>query len=84
MPMGGTVSVRDACSKCNFDLHSCVNCGHFSREAYNECREPQAERVLDKEKANYCDYFCAHQGRDRLKGGKSKDEYLKRLDGLFK
>jgi hypothetical protein len=25
--------------------------------AHNRCREPQAEWVSDREKANFCDYF---------------------------
>jgi hypothetical protein len=31
---------------------------HFhDARAYNQCAEPQAERVVDKAHANFCDYF---------------------------
>ncbi|NLF25987.1 MAG: hypothetical protein GX589_10075, partial [Deltaproteobacteria bacterium] len=83
LPSGGTVSVRDSCSKCHADLHSCVHCKHYNQSAYNECNETQAERILDKEKANYCDYFTVHTN-GRTKGGKSREEHLKQLDDLFK
>ena len=32
-------------------------CEYYDPHSYNECREPIAERVLDKEKANFCDSF---------------------------
>jgi len=32
-------------------------CSFYDRTVYNECRESQAERVVEKEKSNFCDYF---------------------------
>ena len=33
--------VRDAeCPSCGRDLHACVQCRHFDRNAHNMCREP--------------------------------------------
>jgi hypothetical protein len=49
--------MRDACERCGADLHVCRNCAHRDESAYNECRESNAERVLEKEAANRCDYF---------------------------
>jgi hypothetical protein len=51
------VGRRDACPRCGEDLHSCRNCRFHDRQASDECREPQAERVADKARANFCDYF---------------------------
>lgn len=48
---------RDSCPKCHRDLHVCLNCFFHDRSAYNECREPAADRVTDKEGANFCEYF---------------------------
>lgn len=48
---------QDSCPKCNFSTHVCMNCEHFDKSKYNECTEPVADRVVDKEKANFCDYF---------------------------
>jgi len=53
----GKIGRRDTCPSCGSELHSCNNCEFYEEGAYNQCRETQAERVLDKEKANFCDYF---------------------------
>lgn len=45
------------CQKCLRDTHVCKNCKHYNPSLHNECGETQADRVLDKEKANFCDYF---------------------------
>jgi hypothetical protein len=48
---------RDECPKCRADLHVCKNCQHYESTAYNECREPVAERVQEKDRSNFCDHF---------------------------
>ncbi len=53
----GKVGRRDTCPHCGSDLHSCLNCEFYDEGAYNQCRETEAERVTDKEKSNFCDYF---------------------------
>jgi hypothetical protein len=66
--LGATLRVgrRDTCPRCGVDLHSCRQCRFHDPRAYNECREPQAERVLDKERGNICDYFApAEDGAPR-------------------
>jgi hypothetical protein len=45
------------CPFCSAWLHCCLNCLFYERGAYNDCREEQAERVLDKSRANFCDFF---------------------------
>jgi len=49
---------REMCPHCGADLHACLNCRFYDPGAYNACREPQAERGLEKERANFCDYFA--------------------------
>jgi hypothetical protein len=44
---GGVVGRTATCEKCNADLHACVQCAHYDPKAYNQCHEPQAERVDD-------------------------------------
>ena len=51
------VSRQDQCPHCGSDLHCCVNCEFYDKFAHNRCREPQAEYVSDREKANFCEYF---------------------------
>lgn len=72
------------CPSCKNDLHVCRNCEFFDANAYNECREPQAERVLDKEKANFCDYFVFSQRNDGPQKTDPVLEAKKKLEALFK
>lgn len=51
------VSRGASCGRCGADLRCCLNCGFLDRAAYNDCGEPSAERVVDKDRANFCDYF---------------------------
>jgi len=79
---GERVGFRDACEGCDTDLHSCVHCAHYEPGAYNDCREPSAERVGDRERANRCDWFQPGGGggaRDSARGAA-----LASLDSLFK
>jgi hypothetical protein len=51
------VGFRDACPRCDRPLHACLNCGFYDPAYNNQCRETQAERVVDKHRANFCEYF---------------------------
>ena len=56
------VGRRDTCPRCGIDLHACQQCRFYDVRVYNECHEPQAERVLDKARSNFCDYFAPDDG----------------------
>lgn len=81
---------RETCPHCGLDLHICRNCEFYDSTAYNECREPQAERVVDKEKSNFCDYFSPSSfpsplgERAGVRGSDPVAEAKKKLEGLFK
>lgn len=78
------MSRQECCPFCGSDLHCCLNCTFHEKNAYNECREPQAERVIEKKRSNFCDFFIF---RDAGMGGKEKDpcELAKaRMESLFK
>ena len=51
------VGFRDACPGCDRPLHACLNCAFHDPAYNNQCREPQAERVVDKDRFNFCEYF---------------------------
>ena len=53
MPLGR----REVCAACNADLHVCRQCQWYERSAPNGCREPVADPVSDKDRANFCGYF---------------------------
>jgi hypothetical protein len=80
---GERVGYRDVCPACDADLHACRNCAHHDPGAYNECREPNAERVSDRERANRCDYFAPGAGRGG-QGAEPRARARDALDDLFK
>lgn len=80
---GDRVGFRDDCGRCGADLHVCRNCELHDPGAYNECREPQAERVTDPERANRCEWF---RPSARAGGSAAGPERTAReaLDALFR
>ncbi|CAN0468055.1 unnamed protein product, partial [Scytosiphon promiscuus] len=47
----------EECSTCNADLHACISCKNYAPSQSDGCNEERADFVLDKDKANFCDYF---------------------------
>ncbi|MCG8415791.1 MAG: hypothetical protein MI746_16370 [Pseudomonadales bacterium] len=47
----------EECNYCKADLHACVACKHYDPNVSDGCREDRADFILDKDKANFCDYF---------------------------
>ena len=47
----------EECSTCNADIHACISCKNYAPGMSDGCTEDRAEFVLDKEKANFCDFF---------------------------
>lgn len=80
---GSKVSYSETCDKCDADVKACKNCLHYNQKAYNECNENQAERVVDKSRRNYCDYFKLEGGQSSNKQ-ESKDDIFAKMDALFK
>lgn len=76
---------QDSCPGCRASTHCCLNCLHYDTSKYNECAEPNADRVVDKEKANFCDYFkpCDTKARG-AKAGDARSAALKAAESLFK
>ena len=75
-----TLSRRDECPHCSCDLHCCRMCQFYDNTVYNQCREPMAERIIEKEKRNFCDYFTL----SGLPGSSSKKDLLAAANALFK
>jgi hypothetical protein len=48
---------KSACSKCQQDLHACVQCLHFDSGARFECTQTIPARVSPKDAANDCALF---------------------------
>ncbi len=80
---GERIGFRDECARCGADLHACRNCAHHDPAAYNECREPNAERVSDRERANRCDYFAPADAGGGV-ATRGRDEARDALEKLFR
>ena len=62
LSFSGTIGRREECPHCRADVHVCKNCNFYDSKAYNECREPSADVVREKDRANFCDYFTPSTG----------------------
>jgi len=71
------------CAACRADLHVCRLCTFYDKRVAKACREPIADEVQDKERANFCGYFSlkigAYQGQDN----RAVQQARSQLDALF-
>lgn len=83
VPVLGTFKIQrtEDCPFCSTSLHCCKMCKFFDPKVYNECRETNADRITDKEKANFCDYFVLSDGKN---DSEAKENLIKAADSLFK
>jgi len=74
---------RDECPACRAQLYVCRFCEFYEPKVAKQCREPVADEVKDKERANFCGYFkvnpSAYVPTDTASAHKAKTE----LDALF-
>lgn len=76
-----TISRSEECPKCFTSIRCCKMCSFFDITAYNDCREPMANRILEKDKANFCDFFKLGKAGNT---GPSGDDLKSAADALFK
>ena len=82
---GQKISRLETCGQCDADLHCCRNCRLMDPGKHNQCSEPQAEWVSDKDRANYCDYFEPRTSIDLVqRSGAGADSTRDAFDALFK
>lgn len=75
---------NDACPHCNRDLRCCKQCKSYDPNAFNQCREVSAPRIIDKERANLCEHFLL-RGSPAAPGRMDKVKQAKKaLEALFK
>lgn len=77
------VGFRAECDNCSEDMHVCKNCEFYDVSSYNECREPNADRVLEKERSNLCEFFSV-KSPDGKPTIDKKDDLLSAAEALFK
>ena len=76
------VGFRDRCSTCDRPAHACLNCTFYDPAYNNQCREPQADRLVEKDRANFCEYFTP--GNRAAKKLDSSSNARAKLDAIFK
>ena len=84
LKVGGYISRSDECPRCSSDVHCCLNCDNYDQHAHNKCREPQAEWVTDREKANFCDFFIPNNLRPTSAFKSPAADARSAFDSLFK
>ena len=79
----GQVYRTSLCSSCGRELKICLSCAFYDKAAPNQCREPQAEKVADKDRANFCDQFSPSESSRDGNGPSKSDEARKSFEDLF-
>ena len=72
----------EECPNCVSSLRTCRMCRFYDPDVSNDCREPMADVVSDKEAANTCDYFSLGGGPDAEDGAEA-DDARSRLEAVF-
>ena len=81
----GYVSRKEECPQCGSDVHCCLNCTNYDTAAHNRCREPQAEWVTDRERANFCDFFTPNKSaKGDMRKAAVMQEARSAFENLFK
>ena len=52
----------EECPACRAELHVCRMCVDYDTRVAKNCREPTAEEVADKTRANFCDHYKPRPG----------------------
>ncbi len=79
LPMGR----REECPHCTADLHVCRMCEFYDTSVARSCREPVADEVRDKAKANFCGYFTPKPNAFKQSNGSEASEAKAKLAALF-
>ena len=72
-----------ACRNCGAQLHVCKLCRFYDKTQSNQCQEPIAESVNEKEKANFCELFQIKAGAYHVKDTSAVEASKSELDALF-
>jgi hypothetical protein len=72
------------CIGCGKPTRVCRNCRFYTRGRPNDCAEPMAEEVMNKEKANFCDFFDPNPEPASGDASAAQTDLLKAAEDLFK
>ena len=66
------ISRHATCGACFNELHCCRLCRHYDPDNTTRCHEDRADPPLQKENANFCDFFVPHQPAEDQIGANAK------------
>ena len=72
-----------ACRSCGAQLHVCRLCRFYDKTRSNQCQEPIAEPVTDKERANFCELFQVKANAFQAKDTSAIEAAKNELNALF-
>lgn len=71
------------CPRCRAYLHACLLCRFYDKRVAKQCCEDDADEVIEKERANFCEYFSpradAYRAAEHAKSQSARGD----LDALF-
>jgi hypothetical protein len=73
----------EECPGCHAELHVCRLCEWYEPHVAKSCREPIADEVKNKERANFCDYFKPRPGAYQARDVGAVTAARSGLDALF-
>ena len=71
------------CPSCHADLHVCRLCEFYDPALAKSCREPVADAVQDKVRANFCGYFQPRPHAFTVRDMQPVQDARNGLDALF-
>jgi hypothetical protein len=74
---------RAECHSCGSELHVCRMCRHYDTSVSRSCREPVAEEVGDKQRANFCGWFMPRANAWTPGNERAAVDSRAALDALF-
>jgi hypothetical protein len=73
----------EECPACRAELHVCRMCVDYDTRVAKHCREPTAEEVRAKDRANFCDHFKPRPGAFTPPDAAAVHRARAELDKLF-
>jgi hypothetical protein len=73
----------EQCLHCHADLHVCRLCRSWNPRYTSKCSHDHAEPPLDRERANFCQYFRPAQSAFRNAGAPASETARTDLEALF-
>lgn len=71
------------CRGCGAELHCCRLCKFYDTGVARHCREPIAEEVKEKARANFCGYFEPRPGAYTPRDEAPEEQARRELEALF-